>query len=92
MVEAAGIAFIGPSSGPMHAMGDKLSSKRIAKEAGCFVIPGYEGEIENEEHAVQLAREVGYPVMLKASAGGGGKGMRVAYNDEEVRYLCVVSL
>lgn len=85
MVEAAGIAFIGPSSAPMHAMGDKISSKKIAKDAGCFVIPGYEGEVRDEEHAVQLANEVGYPVMLKASAGGGGKGMRVAYNDAETR-------
>jgi propionyl-CoA carboxylase alpha chain len=85
MVEAAGIAFIGPSSAPMNAMGDKINSKKIAKQAGCFVIPGFEGEVESEERAVELAREVGYPVMIKASAGGGGKGMRVAYNDNEVR-------
>lgn len=69
----------------MNAMGDKINSKKIAKDAGCFVIPGYEGEVENEDVAVKLAQEVGYPVMIKASAGGGGKGMRVAYNDAEVR-------
>ncbi len=56
MVEAAGIAFIGPSSKPMHLMGDKISSKKIAKDANCFIIPGFEGEIRDEEHAVQLAK------------------------------------
>jgi len=85
MVEGAGIAFIGPSSGPMNAMGDKINSKKIAKDANCFVIPGFEGEVDTEDIAVKLANEVGYPVMIKASAGGGGKGMRVAYTDAEVR-------
>ena len=85
MVEAAGIVFIGPSAGPMNAMGDKINSKKIAKDAGCFVIPGFQGEVPDEDAAVRLAAEVGYPVMIKASAGGGGKGMRVAYNDKEVR-------
>lgn len=84
MVEAAGIAFIGPSGHAMELMGDKIMSKKVAKEAGCFTIPGYEGEVMDADHAVQLAQEVGYPVMIKASAGGGGKGMRVAYNDNEV--------
>lgn len=56
MVEAAGIAFIGPSSKPMHLMGDKISSKKIAKDANCYIIPGFEGEIRDEEHAVQLAK------------------------------------
>eukprot|EP00602_Paraphysomonas_sp_CaronLab_P000439 CAMPEP_0185018568 /NCGR_PEP_ID=MMETSP1103-20130426/1243_1 /TAXON_ID=36769 /ORGANISM="Paraphysomonas bandaiensis, Strain Caron Lab Isolate" /LENGTH=720 /DNA_ID=CAMNT_0027548413 /DNA_START=90 /DNA_END=2252 /DNA_ORIENTATION=- len=84
MVESKGIKFIGPSSFPMNAMGDKINSKKIAKDANCFVIPGFEGEVENETRAVQLAKEIGYPVMIKASAGGGGKGMRVAYNDAEV--------
>ena len=69
MVEASGLAFIGPSSGPMHAMGDKLSSKKIAKEAGCFVIPGFEGEIENEEHAVQLARFVSLSLFVSILCG-----------------------
>jgi len=85
MVESAGIAFIGPSSGPMNSMGDKINSKKIAKAANCYVIPGYEGEVENEDAAARLAADVGYPVMIKASAGGGGKGMRVAYNEKEVR-------
>lgn len=85
MVESTGIKFIGPSSGPMNAMGDKINSKKIAKAAGCFVIPGFEGEVDTEDIAVKLAKEVGYPVMIKASAGGGGKGMRVAYNDAELR-------
>jgi len=85
MVEAAGIAFIGPSSGPMHDMGDKINSKRIAKEAGCFVIPGFDGEVATADDAARLAKEVGFPVMIKASAGGGGKGMRVAYDEDEVR-------
>jgi propionyl-CoA carboxylase alpha chain len=85
MVEAAGISFIGPSSYPMNAMGDKINSKKIAKEAKCFTIPGYDGEVADEDHCAKLAAEVGYPVMIKASAGGGGKGMRVAYNEAEVR-------
>jgi propionyl-CoA carboxylase alpha chain len=85
MVEAAGIAFIGPSSAPMNAMGDKINSKIVAKKAGCFTIPGFEGEVRDEDHAVELANQVGYPVMIKASAGGGGKGMRVSYNDKETR-------
>lgn len=85
LVEASGIKFIGPSSAPMNAMGDKINSKLIAKNAGCFVIPGFEGEVRDEDHAAQLAKEVGFPVMIKASAGGGGKGMRVAYNEKEVR-------
>jgi len=81
MVEGAGIAFIGPDGGPMNDMGDKINSKKIAMDAGCFVIPGYEGEVRDEEHAVELVESegIGYPVMIKASAGGGGKGMRVAY-------------
>lgn len=84
MVEKSSIAFIGPSSAPMHQMGDKISSKKVAKEANCHVIPGYEGEVKDAETAVHLAHEIGYPVMIKASAGGGGKGMRVAYNDDDV--------
>lgn len=65
-------------------MGDKLRSKAIAMEAGVFTIPGFDGVVKDAEHACRLARDIGYPVMLKASAGGGGKGMRIAYNDEEV--------
>jgi len=82
---AEGIAFIGPPAGAIAAMGDKIASKRIAREAGVNIVPGFVGEIEGIDHAVSIAREIGYPVMLKASAGGGGKGMRLAHNDEEVR-------
>lgn len=79
------IAFIGPPTGAIEAMGDKITSKQLAIEAGVNTIPGFTGALENAEHAVAVAREVGYPVMLKATAGGGGKGMRVVYNDDECR-------
>jgi len=85
LVESSGLSFIGPSSYPMTQMGDKINSKKVAKAAGCFIIPGFEGEVPDEDAAARLATEVGYPVMIKASAGGGGKGMRIAYNDKEVR-------
>ena len=84
MVESHGIAFIGPSSKPMNLMGDKINSKKIAMEAKCYTIPGYEGEVTDETMCATLANDIGYPVMIKASAGGGGKGMRVAYNESEV--------
>ena len=64
-------------------MGDKLASKRLATDAKVNGIPGYDGVIEDVDHCVQLSREIGYPVMVKASAGGGGKGMRIAWNDDE---------
>ena len=82
---AAGIAFIGPRERAITSMGDKITSKRIAADAGVNTIPGFEGEIEGPQRAVEVAREIGYPVMLKASAGGGGKGMRVVRNDNECR-------
>ena len=84
-VEAAGIAFIGPPAGAIEAMGDKITSKRIALEAGVSTIPGHAGVVVDADDAVRIANEVGYPVMLKASAGGGGKGMRIARNDAECR-------
>jgi len=84
-VEAAGLVFIGPPAGAISAMGDKLESKRLAKEAGVNTVPGHIAEIADAKEAVKIAREVGYPVMLKASAGGGGKGMRIAYGDEDCR-------
>jgi len=84
-VQKAGLAFIGPPASAISAMGDKLESKRLAKEAGVNTVPGYAGEISDAEEAVGLAREIGYPVMLKASAGGGGKGMRIAYDDDQCR-------
>ena len=66
-------------------MGDKIESKKLAKAAGVNVVPGFVGEIEDTEHAVKIADEIGYPVMMKASAGGGGKGMRLAYREKDVR-------
>ena len=78
-----GIAFIGPNHRAIVSMGDKIESKKIAKEANVNVIPGYTKAIKDEKEAVKIAQEIGYPVMLKASAGGGGKGMRVVNNDDE---------
>ena len=79
------IAFIGPPPKAIAAMGDKIESKKLAKAAGVNVVPGHVGEIDDTEHAVRIAEEIGYPVMMKASAGGGGKGMRLAYSEAEVR-------
>ncbi|XP_071479522.1 propionyl-CoA carboxylase alpha chain, mitochondrial-like [Diadema antillarum] len=81
----AGVAFIGPGSRAIQAMGDKIESKLVAKAANVNVIPGYDGVVKDEEQAVEIANQIGYPVMLKASAGGGGKGMRIAWSDEEAR-------
>ncbi len=81
----AGLVFIGPKPHAIHAMGDKIESKKLAKAAGVSTVPGYTNVIEGPDHAVQIARDIGYPVMLKASAGGGGKGMRVVYTDDECR-------
>ncbi|XP_050401632.1 propionyl-CoA carboxylase alpha chain, mitochondrial [Patella vulgata] len=80
-----GVQFIGPNSKSIFDMGDKIESKRIATKAGVNMIPGHDGVVENADHCVQLANEIGYPVMIKASAGGGGKGMRIAWSDEETR-------
>jgi propionyl-CoA carboxylase alpha chain len=80
-----GIAFIGPPIGAIAAMGDKIESKKLAKQAGVNVVPGFVGEIDDTEHAVRIASDIGYPVMMKASAGGGGKGMRLAYSEQDVR-------
>lgn len=84
-LQAAGIKFIGPGTHAITAMGDKISSKKIAKDAGVSIIPGFLGEVKTEEDVVRIANEIGYPVMVKASGGGGGKGMRVAYNDAEAK-------
>ncbi|WP_420381302.1 biotin carboxylase N-terminal domain-containing protein [Novosphingobium sp.] len=80
-----GIAFVGPPVGAIAAMGDKIESKKLAKAANVNVVPGFVGEIEDTEHAVRIATEIGYPVMMKASAGGGGKGMRLAHSEKDVR-------
>jgi propionyl-CoA carboxylase alpha chain len=84
-LDAAGVAFVGPPVGAIEKMGDKITSKKIAQEAGVSTVPGYMGLIADADEAVKISNEVGYPVMLKASAGGGGKGMRIAWNDEEAR-------
>ncbi|WP_068076796.1 acetyl-CoA carboxylase biotin carboxylase subunit [Novosphingobium lentum] len=82
---AEGIEFIGPPVNAIAAMGDKIESKKLALKAGVNVVPGFVGEIDDTEHAVRIADEIGYPVMMKASAGGGGKGMRLAYSEKDVR-------
>jgi len=79
-----GIAFIGPNPEAIDAMGDKISSKKLAAEAGVSTVPGHMGLIETPEEAVRIAREIGYPIMIKASAGGGGKGIRVAHSDADM--------
>ena len=85
LLEDNGITFIGPKPKAIRAMGDKIESKKFAKLAGVSVVPGHVGIIETVDEAVRIAGEIGYPVMIKASAGGGGKGMRIAHDDKECR-------
>ena len=84
-LDKAGVAFIGPPAGAIEAMGDKITSKKLAAKAGVSTVPGHMGLIEDADEAIKIANEIGYPVMIKASAGGGGKGMRIAWNDDEAR-------
>lgn len=84
-LDKEGIAFIGPPASAIAAMGDKIESKRLAKEAGVNTVPGSPDAIETTEDALKWANDIGYPVMMKASAGGGGKGMRLAWNDTDVK-------
>jgi propionyl-CoA carboxylase alpha chain len=84
-LEKAGVVFIGPPSPAIEAMGDKITSKKLAQAAGVSTVPGYMGLIGDADEAVKIANQVGYPVMIKASAGGGGKGMRIACDDAEAR-------
>ncbi len=84
-LDNAGIAFVGPPKRAIEAMGDKITSKKIAQEAGVSTVPGYMGLVADADEAVQISGQVGYPVMIKASAGGGGKGMRIAWTDQEAR-------
>jgi propionyl-CoA carboxylase alpha chain len=84
-LEAAGLVFIGPTMSAVAAMGDKIESKKLAQKAGVNMVPGHLAAIADAEEAVTIARKVGYPVMIKASAGGGGKGMRIAHDDAETR-------
>ena len=84
-LDKAGITFIGPPPNAIAAMGDKIESKKLAQAAGVNIVPGYLDDIATTEEAVKIARDVGFPVMMKASAGGGGKGMRLAYSEQDVR-------
>ena len=84
-LQKAGVIFIGPPVKAIEAMGDKITSKKLAQEAGVSTVPGHMGLIENADEAAEIASSIGYPVMIKASAGGGGKGMRIAWNDAEAR-------
>ena len=83
-VERIGATFVGPSPHALAAMGDKVESKKFAREAGVNTIPGWAGVIEGADHAISVARDIGFPVMIKASAGGGGKGMRIAWSEKEL--------
>ena len=84
-LEKEGVVFIGPPSSAIESMGDKITSKKLAMEAGVSTVPGYMGLIADAEEAVKISGEIGYPVMIKASAGGGGKGMRIAWSESEVK-------
>lgn len=84
-LKAEGIGWIGPNPHAISAMGDKLESKKLAAAAGVSTVPGFKGEIVDDQQAVEVAGDIGYPVMIKASAGGGGKGMRIAWAESEVR-------
>ena len=80
-----GVTFVGPPEHAIKSMGDKITSKKIAQDAGVNTVPGYMGIINDDNEAVRISKQIGYPVMIKASAGGGGKGMRIAWNDTEVK-------
>lgn len=83
LLQKNGVEFIGPPGSAILAMGDKLESKKLAKASKVSTVPGFLGEIMNNEQVIKISNEIGYPVMIKASAGGGGKGMRIAYNDKQ---------
>ncbi|CAG7835880.1 unnamed protein product [Allacma fusca] len=82
-LEQLGVKFMGPPAAAIQGMGDKLESKRLAQRAGVNIVPGFDGEIRNDDHCLEISNQIGYPVMIKASAGGGGKGMRIANNEKE---------
>jgi len=84
-IENEGVAWLGPGVSAIQDMGDKIRSKEIAEQAGVNIVPGFDGSIESLDHCLQVANDIGYPVLVKAAAGGGGKGMRTCYNDQEVR-------
>src|SRR5687767_13791199 len=81
-LEKAGIVFIGPPPNAIAAMGDKIESKKLARDAGVNIVPGWLDDIATTDEAVKIAKDIGFPVMMKASAGGGGKGMRLAYTEQ----------
>ena len=83
LLQANDVTFIGPNTKAIVAMGDKIESKKLAKGAGVSTVPGYMGEVDTVEEVLKISNDIGYPVMIKASAGGGGKGMRIAFNDQE---------
>ncbi|KAI6658164.1 Propionyl-CoA carboxylase alpha chain, mitochondrial-like [Oopsacas minuta] len=87
LLESNGLVFIGPGSNAIKLMGDKIQSKLLARNANVNTIPGYLGVISDEMHAFDIANEIGYPIMIKASAGGGGKGMRITNDHEQVSTL-----
>ena len=87
MVEEHGLTFIGPTPKMIRLMGDKITAKKSAIEAGLPVVPGSKGSVDTIEQALQTAHEIGYPIIIKASAGGGGKGMKIAFNDEELKEM-----
>lgn len=83
LLQANDVTFIGPGTKAIVAMGDKIESKKLAKGAGVSTVPGFLGEVNNIHEVLKISNEIGYPVMIKASAGGGGKGMRIAFNDAQ---------
>src|SRR5690606_37706842 len=83
-LQKEGIAFIGPSPESIKKMGDKIESKIIARKAGVSTVPGTTDAVENQKEAIRIAGDIGYPVMIKAAAGGGGKGMRVARDEKQL--------
>lgn len=83
LLQANDVTFIGPGTKAIVAMGDKIESKKLAKGAGVNTVPGFLGEVHNTQEVIKISNEIGYPVMIKASAGGGGKGMRIAFNDAQ---------
>ena len=83
LLQANDVTFIGPGTEAIVAMGDKIESKKLASSAGVSTVPGYMGEVDDMAEVLRISNEIGYPVMIKASAGGGGKGMRIAFNDQE---------
>src|SRR5918999_6198913 len=84
-LDKTGIAFIGPPPKAIAAMGDKIESKKLARDAGVNIVPGFLDDIATTAEALKIAKDIGFPVMMKASAGGGGKGMRLAYNEKDIR-------